>query len=98
MRPAYYFGASPNYEYGDKMKKVLIKSSPTIDVDSRTSFYPYKPNSNSVLSTQAGADLIELAVFDPKLIKSYDAITYDDYGNIIPLSMRDNFKINDIRY
>lgn len=98
MRPTYYFGANPNYEYGDKMKKVLIKSSPIIDVDSRTSFYPYRPKSNSVLSTAAGADLIELAVFDPKLIKSYDAITYDDYGNIIPLSMRDNFKINDIRY
>ena len=98
MRPAYYFGANPNYEYGDKMKKVLIKSFPTIDVNSRASLYPYKPKSNSVLSTAAGTDLIELAVFDPKLIKSYDAITYDDYGNIIPLSMRDNFKINDIRY
>ena len=27
-----------------------------------------------------------------------DAITYDNAGNIIPLSKRDNFKINDIRY
>ena len=32
------------------------------------------------------------------LLKSKDAITYDDAGNIIPLSQRDNFNVNDIRY
>lgn len=31
-------------------------------------------------------------------IKSADAITYDDKGNIIPLSLRDNFQIADTRY
>lgn len=33
-----------------------------------------------------------------KNIKLADAITYDDVGNIIPLSQRDNFSVNDIRY
>ena len=31
-------------------------------------------------------------------IKLADAITYDDANNIIPLSNRDNFKLNDIRW
>lgn len=40
----------------------------------------------------------ESFIRDPKMIKSDNAITYDDAGNIIPLSKRDNFSINDIRY
>ena len=40
----------------------------------------------------------DIAIRDTKLIKSADAITYDNAGNIIPLSKRDNFNINDIRY
>lgn len=31
-------------------------------------------------------------------LKYSDAITYDDFGKIIPLSKRDNFNINDLRY
>ncbi|MBO4232294.1 MAG: hypothetical protein J5862_03545, partial [Bacteroidales bacterium] len=31
-------------------------------------------------------------------LKLADPITYDNAGNIIPLSKRDNFKVNDIRY
>ena len=34
----------------------------------------------------------------PERVKTTSAITYDDLGNIIPLSKRDNFKLNDIRY
>ena len=36
--------------------------------------------------------------FDPRAIKLADAITYDDKGNIIPLSQRDNPNNPDIRY
>ena len=49
-------------------------------------------------------DFMEEAVVDgytinnPKNLKLADAITYDDKGIRIPLGMRDNFKINDIRY
>lgn len=35
---------------------------------------------------------------DPKKIKLSAPITYDDAGNIIPLSKRDNFTIPDVRY
>jgi hypothetical protein len=34
----------------------------------------------------------------PGRAKLKDAITYDNNGNIIPISQRDNFLINDIRY
>jgi hypothetical protein len=40
----------------------------------------------------------EAFIRNPKQIKSAFAITYDDKGKIIPISLRDNFKINDIRY
>lgn len=37
-------------------------------------------------------------VFEPNQIKSSDAVTYDDVGNIIPLSARFNKKNEDIRF
>ena len=37
-------------------------------------------------------------VNNPSKLKLADPITYDDAGNIIPLSKRDNFNIKDIRY
>ena len=37
-------------------------------------------------------------VNSPSKLKLADPITYDNLGNIIPLSKRDNFYINDIRY
>ena len=37
-------------------------------------------------------------VFSPEQIKSADPVTYDDNGNVIPLSERFNIKNNDIRY
>lgn len=40
----------------------------------------------------------EVGVFNPNNVKSANIVTYDDYGNIIPLSKRFNFDINDIRY
>ena len=40
----------------------------------------------------------EFVVFDPEQVKSADAITYDDKGNIIPLSQRFNKANEDIRY
>jgi hypothetical protein len=39
----------------------------------------------------------QYVVFEPSKIKSADPITYDDNGNIIPLSKRFNPKSNDIR-
>ena len=39
-----------------------------------------------------------ITINKPEYIKSAQAITYDNNGNIIPISQRDNFLINDIRY
>ena len=36
--------------------------------------------------------------FDPSDLKYSSAVTFDDNGNIIPLSKRDNFNFNDLRY
>ncbi|MFA7255948.1 MAG: hypothetical protein WC047_00020 [Kiritimatiellales bacterium] len=38
------------------------------------------------------------AMFNPERIKSSDPVTYDDSGNVIPLSQRFNASSNDIRY
>ena len=40
----------------------------------------------------------QYAVFDPEQIKSADPVTYDDNGNVIPLSERFNAENDDIRY
>jgi len=39
-----------------------------------------------------------VSVFNPEQIKSADSITYDDNGNVIPLSKRFDPNNNDIRY
>ena len=44
------------------------------------------------------AKYAEIVVPKPEQLKLADAITYDDTGNVIPLSKRDNFNIKDIRY
>lgn len=41
---------------------------------------------------------LEVVVPKGEQIKSAEPFTYDDAGNLIPLSQRDNFNINDIRY
>lgn len=43
-------------------------------------------------------DGVEYVVFNPNQIKSADPVTYDDQGNVIPLSQRFNAENNDIRY
>ena len=40
----------------------------------------------------------EIIFFDENLVKSADPITYDDNGNVVPLSERFNEDNNDIRY
>ena len=40
----------------------------------------------------------EIVVFDSNRIKSADPVTYDDQGNVIPLSERFNTENDDIRY
>lgn len=73
------------------------------------SFTPFSwrnaPKVNQILR-EAGYDGIEApfydsrqyVIFDPTQAKSTDPITYDDNGNVIPLSERFNTKNEDIRF
>lgn len=51
---------------------------------------------NSFVGTEEQADIYVL--FDPSQAKSADPVTYDNDGNVIPLSERFNSGRNDIRY
>lgn len=54
--------------------------------------------SGRILDFLRGGKRTENITFNSNQMKLADAITYDDYGNIIPLSKRDNFNNPDIRY
>ena len=52
---------------------------------------------DGVARTENGK-IYEYMVFDPEQIKLADAVTYDDAGNVIPMSERFNMGKKDIRY
>ena len=52
---------------------------------------------NGVINEEDGA-IYEYIAFNPNQIKSADPVTYDDNGNVIPLSERFNPEKEDIRY
>lgn len=51
---------------------------------------------NNSVSMDTTADIY--VIFNPNNAKSADAVTYDDNGNVIPLSQRFNMEKEDIRY
>jgi len=51
-----------------------------------------------LIVVQHGKNDYEIVVFDNKRIKSADPVTYDDDGNVIPLSKRFDTTKSDIRY
>ncbi|MGN1329499.1 MAG: hypothetical protein ACI4V4_07345 [Eubacterium sp.] len=55
---------------------------------------------NGGMNTEVDYDEVAdiYVIFDPNSIKSADAVTYDDNGNVIPLSERFKADNNDIRY
>jgi site-specific DNA-cytosine methylase len=50
------------------------------------------------VTTPFGTNKAQISVFDPSQVKLADPITYDDNGNIIPLSQRFNEQVDDIRF
>ena len=61
--------------------------------------YEYSGSAAETAERRGYGDTIkEYVVFEPSQIKSADPVTYDDKGNIIPLSERFNPQNNDIRY
>lgn len=63
--------------------------------------YLSKTEDKSIVTTKEGKEKWSstvYAVFESNQIKSLDAVTYDDNGNVIPLSKRFNKAESDIRY
>ena len=56
-----------------------------------TNYFPSSNKAGKGFMMSGGVD-------NPFALKSANAVTYDNNGNIIPISQRDNFLINDIRY
>lgn len=52
---------------------------------------------DGIINTEGG-EVYEYIAFKPSQIKSADPVTYDDQGNVIPLSQRFNESNDDIRY
>lgn len=59
---------------------------------------PIKTHDSVIASEKDIPDYSEYVVKTGSQVKSAEPITYDDKRNIIPLSQRDNFNINDLRY
>ena len=84
---------SPQTIFNEKMAKYIE------DINSGDPFrikFALKPSSPRDFMEEQLVD--NIAVRNPNNIKLANVITYDDAGNIIPLSKRFNFKNPDIRY
>ena len=60
-------------------------------------YYNYSSDTVETERLKKG-DIVEIVAFYPEQIKSADPVTYDDNGNVIPLSERFNSEKTDIRY
>ena len=75
-------------QYRDKLKENLKKQGYDGMVIKNTKFD----------ADTMGERNTQYVVFDPEQIKSADPVTYDDNGNVIPLSERFNSEKDDIRF
>ena len=78
-----------------KRPSVFHKANSNTDIDR---LFQELNNSDAAVYGTPNQRFNEVVIPDGKQIKLADAVTYDDAGNVIPLSQRDNFNINDIRY
>ncbi len=85
-----------SYDYLNKTREIS-KWAQLSGYDS-VAFYDIKDNggSNDNVSTDEESDIY--IAFSPSQVKSADLVTYDDNGNVIPLSQRFNDENDDIRY
>ena len=79
--------------YGGKGKIV----TPSMSQAGQFSAHLQEHGYDSVV-VQHGKNNYEIVVFDSNQIKSADPVTYDDNGNVIPLSQRFNKEESDIRF
>jgi hypothetical protein len=84
--------------YGPNTIRAYLKLGNSVSVDTNTSDaqeIDFSSFDSTVAKTPMGT---VFRVANPKRIKSADPITYDDNGNIIPLSQRFDSSKDDIRY
>lgn len=84
-------GESPYKIYNDKVAEYEAKKAA-----GKLSMWDIKPESPTDFMEESVVD--GYTINKPEYIKSADAVTYDDNGVRIPLGLRDNFKMNDIRF
>lgn len=92
IRPADFFGNS----YSTRSLEAAQKAT-GYDGSIIKNVVDYGGSRKSTVLDWARANDVYM-VNNPSKLKLADPITYDDAGNIIPLSKRDNFNIKDIRY
>ena len=79
--------------------KIALKYNEHIDMIVREMFYKeYIESLGNLDDADSYMSQSENVLWNDKHIKLADPTTYDDAGNIIPLSKRDNFTNPDIRY
>jgi hypothetical protein len=81
---------------GDKSKAKTIRAFLKLENPFRGSRFTKKSDIGSSDSVITDNDVI--VVFDPSQIKSAAPVTYDNFGNVIPLSKRFDMGSGDIRY
>lgn len=110
--PAYFFSTKEDeyHEYGDRTIRAFLNITnpamdPTIE-NAGTYDYAGEDAMNKLIEqghdgfirTMNNGEWDEVNAFFPNQIKSADPVTYDDNGNVIPLSERFNDDKKDIRF
>lgn len=75
-----------------------FKNPKLVNLEDESMMGQYIKNNDSVIAGLDDLDYSEYVAKTGSQVKSADAVTYDDNGTRIPLGLRDNFKLNDIRY
>ena len=75
-----------------------VKFSPTSDKTDVKALFKELDNADAAVYGTPNQRFNEVVIPTGEQIKLADVVTYDDAGNVIPLSKRDNFKLNDVRY
>ena len=94
-------GEIPTMNYGKNKMYVYLKGNKEFDVGSQTRNFFNEPNTIGINWPRRDYERgipAEIIVGNPNNIKSANAITKTDAGNIIPIVKRDNFHNLDIRY
>jgi len=107
--PGIYWSRTPRMKFGSRVIRAFLKFSNPLVVDRNAPAEYLKKTGNFITGVtqdameKGGFDAIlasptENVVRDPSQIKSADPFTFDEAGNLIPLSKRFNPASQDIRY